>query len=398
MVPRFLIAALLCVGLAPRALAADQLDPAMGKALFERQWVAAPSSTQSDDGLGPIYDARSCSACHAGGGAGALLPQPMIGTGIVTRLGNAYGTPDPVYGFQLQTKALPGQVPEGAPRMTWRMEGNLRVPELRLGTLNFGSLALNTHAVPRRAPSLYGVGLLADVPEREILAQAKQEKNYYDLTPVPAWLTDANGQRRLGRFGWQAVQPDLVGQVGSALSRDIGLSTSAFPEPWGECSAAEKACRAGPHGAKPGEVEVPDQLRDMIVAYLTTLPPPKLRADIMGGREVFVNIGCAACHAMLHTSKGRKIDAFTDLLLHDMGSGLDDGIGEGAAKPGQWRTAPLWGLSARLALGGLLHDGRARSVEEAIHWHSGEASRARSRFETLTPGQKAALISFVEGL
>ena len=398
MVPRFLIAALLCVGLAPRALAAGQLDPAMGKALFDRQWVAAPSSTQSDDGLGPIYDARSCNVCHAGGGAGALLPKPVIGAGIVVRLGNANGTPDPVYGFQLQTKALPGQMPEGAPQMTWRMQGDVRVPVLQLGKLNFGTLALDTHASPRRAPSLYGVGLLADVLEREILAHAKEEKNYYDLAPEPAWLTGAKGQRRLGRFGWQAVQPDLVGQVGSALSRDIGLSTSGYPDPWGECSAPEKACRTGPHGAKPGEVEVPDQLRDLIVAYLNSLPPPKPRADTLGGRAVFVNIGCAACHAMLHTAKGQKIDAFTDLLLHDMGSDLNDGIGEGVAKPGQWRTAPLWGLSARLAAGGLLHDGRARSVAEAIHWHSGDAARARLRFDTLTPGQKAALISFVEGL
>jgi CxxC motif-containing protein (DUF1111 family) len=398
MVSRFLIAALMCVALAPFTLAAPSLDAETGKALFARQWVAAPSSTQSDDGLGPIYDARSCSACHAGGGAGALLPKPVIGTGIVVRLGNVNGTTDPVYGFQLQTKALPGQMPEGAPQMTWRMQGDVRVPVLRLGTLNFGSLALDTHASTRRAPSLYGVGLLADVPEREILAHAKEEKNYYDLAPEPAWLTDAKGNRRIGRFGWQAVQPDLMSQVGSALSRDIGLSTSSYLDPWGECSAAEKSCRAGPHGAKLGEVEVPDQLRDLIVTYLKSLPPLKPRPDAMGGRAVFVNIGCAACHAMLHTAKGQRIDAFTDLLLHDMGSDLNDGIGEGAAKPGQWRTAPLWGLSARLAAGGLLHDGRARSVAEAIHWHSGDATRSRSRFDTLTPGQKAALISFVEGL
>jgi CxxC motif-containing protein (DUF1111 family) len=398
MVSRFLIAVLLCAALAPRALAAASLDAETGKALFERQWVAAPSSTQSDDGLGPIYDARSCTACHAGAGVGALLPQPMIGTGIVVRLGNAHGTPDPIYGFQLQTKALPGQMPEGAPQMTWRMQGDLRVPELRLGTLNFGSLALDTHASLRRAPSLYGVGLLADVPEREILAHAKEEKNYYELTPEPAWLTDMKGQRHLGRFGWQAVQPDLVGQVSSALSRDIGLSSSQYPDPWGECSAAQKACRAGPHGAKSGEVEALDQLRDLIVAYLNSLPPPKPRTDTMGGRAVFVNIGCAACHAMLHTAKGRKVDAFTDLLLHDMGTDLNDGIGEGAAKPGEWRTAPLWGLSARLAAGGLLHDGRARSVAEAIRWHGGEAAPSRARFDTLKADEQTALLSFVEGL
>lgn len=383
--------------LAPQARAAT-LDAFMGKALFERQWVQAPSSTQSDDGLGPIYDARSCNACHAGGGPGRFVPKPAIGAGLVVRLGNAQGAPDPVYGFQLQTKALPGQMPEAAPELTWRVENGLRVPSLALDTLNFGPLAPGTHAAIRRAPSLYGMGLLADVPDSEILAHAKEEREFYNLSPEPAWLDEANGQHRLGRFGWKAVQPDLVGQVGSALSRDIGLSSSQYPDPWGECSAAEKACRAGPHGAAPGQVEVPDSLRDLIVAYLYSLPPPKPQPDIAGGRAVFVSIGCADCHAMLNTAKGKSIYAFTDLLLHNMGPGLDDGIGEGAERPGEWRTAPLWGLSGRLAAGGLLHDGRALSVEEAIRWHDGEARTVRTRFNALSAGERAALLSFLGGL
>ncbi len=397
MVPRGVTILFLLVAFAPQVRAAA-LDAAMGKALFERQWVQAPSSTQSDDGLGPIYDARSCSACHAGGGPGRFVPTPIIGSGIVVRLGNAKGIPDPVYGFQLQTKALPGQLPEGAPQLNWREQNGLRVPELVLGHLNFGPLAPATHAALRRAPSLYGIGLLARVPDKEILARIAIEKKYYALSSHTAWITDAAGERRLGRFGWKAVQSDLAGQVGSALSRDIGLSTTAYPDPWGECSAAETACRAGPHGAAPGQVEVPDTLRNLIVAYLDALPPPHPRADIAGGRAVFVNIGCAACHAMLHTADGRKVDAFSDLLLHDMGPDLDDGIGEGAARPREWRTAPLWGLAERLADGGLLHDGRARSVAEAIRWHGGDARPTRARFDALTPDQRAALLSFVEGL
>ena len=397
MVSRRVIVLFFLAAFAPQARAGT-LDAEMGRALFERQWVAAPSSTQSDDGLGPIYDARSCSACHAGGGPGRLVPTPMFGSGIVVRLGNANGAPDPIYGFQLQTKAVPGQLPEAAPQLTWRIENGLRVPSLSLGRLNFGPLALDTHAAIRRAPSLYGVGLLAHVPDSAILAQAAKEKNQDGISGRAAWFTDAHGNRRLGRFGWKAVQPDLVGQVGSALSRDIGLSSSQFPEPWGECSMAEKGCRAGPHGARPGEVEVPDPLRDLIVAYLNALPPQQSHMNSARGQTLFAQIGCASCHANLKTADGKTVMAYSDLLLHDMGPGLDDNIGEGAAKPSEWRTAPLWGLSARLVAGGLLHDGRARSVAEAIDWHDGEAQIVRARFDTLTKEDQAALLSFVEGL
>ena len=395
MVPRRLI--VFIAALVPSTATASSLDAEMGKALFERQWVAAPSSTQSDDGLGPIYDARSCSACHAGGGAGRLLPQPIFGEGIVVRLGDAHGAPDPIYGFQLQTKALPGQMPEGTPQLTWRKRDGLRVPTLTIGKLNFGPLAHGKHASLRRAPSLFGIGLLARVPDSEILAQADREKSS-GVSGKPAWLINGKGGRRLGRFGWKAVQPNLVGQVGSALSRDIGLSSAEFPDAWGECSAIEKACRAGPHGAKSGEVEVPDRLRDLIVAYLNSLPPPQPNSPAPRGQVLFDRIGCAACHATLKTGNGKPLAAYTDLLLHDMGTGLNDGIGEGAAKPGEWRTAPLWGLREKMAASGLLHDGRARNVAEAIRWHGGQAKPAHARFDALTKSEKADLLKFVEGL
>jgi len=389
-VPRRVILALLA--LAAPAHAAS-LDAEMGRALFNRQWVAAPSSTQSDDGLGPIYDARSCSACHVGAGAGPVAPITAIGAGMVVRLGNARGESDPVYGFQLQTKAIAGHLPEGAPKFDFKIENGLRVPALKLGVLNFGPLALDTHAALRRAPSLFGVGLLAKIPDREIFAQAAKEKNSDGVRGRPATLG-----KNIGRFGWKAAQADLEGQVGSALSRDIGLSTTAFPDPWGECSATEKACRAGPHGAEPGEVEVPDQLRDLIVAYLNSLPAPRAQAALGRGQVIFNQLGCNACHAIMKTADGKPVVAYTDLLLHDMGSALDDGIAEGNAKSNEWRTAPLWGLAARLKGGGLLHDGRARSVEEAIAWHGGEALTARGRFDALSEDDKTALVKFVEGL
>jgi CxxC motif-containing protein (DUF1111 family) len=128
------------------------------------------------------------------------------------------------------------------------------------------------------------------------------------------------------------------------------------------------------------------------------MPPPSPVASDSEGEALFGDIGCGACHALLHLEDGTEIRAYTDLLLHEMGEDLNDGIAEGAALPGEWRTPPLWGLSATLQLGGLMHDARAPNVEEAIEWHGGEAAAARARFRALEPGDKAALLAFVNGL
>jgi CxxC motif-containing protein (DUF1111 family) len=182
-----------------------------------------------------------------------------------------------------------------------------------------------------------------------------------------------------------------------AFSRDIGLSTRLHPEPWGDCTPAERACRAGPHGAENGAPEVADVMLDMIVAYVASLPPPA-PAKPSPGAKIFAQTGCAACHATLHLANGTPVPAYTDLLLHDMGAGLSDGMAEGAADSWSWRTAPLWDVAGSLKLGGLLHDGRARNVAEAVEWHGGEASAAHAAFHALSAPDKAALVAFVSGL
>jgi CxxC motif-containing protein (DUF1111 family) len=181
-----------------------------------------------------------------------------------------------------------------------------------------------------------------------------------------------------------------------AFSRDIGLSTRLDPAPWGDCTKAERACRAGPHGSQDGEPEVADELLALVVRYVSDLPPPP--AGLPANEKLFAATGCTACHATLHLANGMPVGAYTDLLLHDLGSGLNDGIAEGAAPPGFWRTAPLWDVAGSLKIGGLLHDGRARNVAEAVEWHAGEAASARARFRALTPADKAALVAFVGGL
>jgi CxxC motif-containing protein (DUF1111 family) len=392
MVPRRLIATGFAVAAPALALAAS-LDAVVGRALFERNWVSAPSSTQADDGLGPLYDAPSCAACHAprGGASGnGLMP------GMVIRLGNAKATGDPVYGSQLQTHGVAGQTPEGNPKLVWRETEDGRVADIALTDLGYGALASETKVSLRRAPALDGAALLARIPETEILKQAAAEKRRGDVAGEPAWVTD-NGKRVLGRFGWRAETPTLASQIALAFSRDIGLSTSAHPEAYGECTERESACRAAPQGAKPGEVEVPDALVIAVVKHIETLKPT-MPSNAKQAEALFAKTGCAECHATLRLTDGTPVPAYTDLLLHRMGEGLNDGIAEAAAAPGQWRTAPLWNVAESLKMGGLLHDGRARNVAEAILWHGGEAAFARTRFQALSAADKAALAAFVSGL
>jgi CxxC motif-containing protein (DUF1111 family) len=388
-----LIFALVLLAAAPASAAS--LDAAIGKSLFQRNWVSAPSSTKSDDGLGPLYDAPSCASCH--------LQQPLkdfdettVPPGTVIRLGNARGTGDPVYGYQLQTRAVAGQMPEANPDITWQAKGNKWTAAIKLYSQGYGALAADTKMALRRAPVLNGVGLLAQVPESEILALARTQRGRRDgIAGKPSYVM-VGGQRVLGRFGWKATEPDLASQISIAFLRDIGLSTTLHPEPWGDCTTTERACRAGPHGAGPGEVEVADTLVDEIAAYLNSLPAPQPKTN--QGESLFARAGCDACHATLHLADATPVNAYTDLLLHDLGPDLGDGIKEGAAKSGEWRTAPLWNIAASLEVGRLMHDGRARTVAEAIEWHGGEAATARKRFGALEPEDRAALVAYVAGL
>jgi CxxC motif-containing protein (DUF1111 family) len=363
------------------------LDVAAGRALFDHAWVFAPSSLHGQSGLGPLYDARACGSCHANAGPGR----------IVARLGDARGEPDPVYGEQIQDSAAPGVAPEAVVSLGWKDVAGARTATARLMDLGYGPLAPTTHVSLRRAPGLDGVGLLDAVTDEEILSRSDPDDRDGDgISGRPAWLVDGKGGRSLGRWGWKASQPTLAAQAAVALRRDIGVSTSDYPEAWGDCTPAQRACRQGA-AAMRGRAEASDEARDLIVAYLRSLRAPAGKGADGAGEAVFTRAGCAACHATLTTREGAPVRAYTDLLLHDMGPGLDDGVGEGSAAPAEWRTAPLWSLRAELDAGGLLHDGRARSITEAVAWHGGEAARSRARFMALSARDRAALETFLLG-
>ncbi len=400
MVPRRLIVGAI-IAAAPALASGASLDASIGRQLFERNWVSAPSSTKSNDGLGPLYDAPSCAACHIRD-PNAEVDETTVARGTIVRLGNAKGTGDPIYGHQLQTRGVGGQTPDANPDITWTVTGTRRVASVKLFSPGYGALAADTKIGLRRSSSLFGVGLLAQVPEQEILKRADPDDANHDGISGRAARLTVGGRQAIGRFGWKATQPDLAAQTSMAFYNDMGLSTDAHPEPWGDCTKAQTACRAAPHGAEGEGVEIPKSIVDLIVGYLASLPAPAVvdttPAELARGQAVFDRIGCAACHASPSLANGQRVAAYTDLLLHDMGPGLNDGIADGAAEPGEWRTAPLWNLGVNARITGLMHDGRAASVTEAIQWHDGEAAQIRLRFNGLTLAEKDALIAFVSRL
>lgn len=374
------------------ALAADTdpLDAIAGKALFDRNWIPAPSSTDGSDGLGPYFTARSCVSCHAGGGGAHVAPSRNDPSrddiaGAVLRFGRADGSADPYYGRQLQTDAVPGLVPEGSAHF---------LPELSYH-LNGPPLASGVKAGVRIAPPLHGRGAFDQISDEEILKRADPDDKNGDGIRGRANRT-ADG---IGRFGWKASQVTLEDQVADAFSLDIGLSSPKAPHPYGDCTKLQTACLGAPNGESKlfDGREISATMLRIVANYIESLKPRALQDDSAGAR-IFDATGCAQCHVpSLKARDGSLIPAFTDLLLHDMGSALDDGVGEPGVASSEWRTAPLIGGGNR-GPRRYLHDGSAATVDEAVAKHGGEAARSREQFGALKAEDKLRLIEYVNGL
>jgi CxxC motif-containing protein (DUF1111 family) len=383
-----------------------------GRALFQQRWVVAPSAF-GRWGRGPLSNAEACSDCHAGNGRGrppATGDEPV--RAAVVRLGPdaPLARPHPRYGQQLQQQGVLGEVPgEGEVHVDWlehlaRLgDGStvvLRRPRLRFAALAYGPIAAGTPASLRVAPPLIGLGLLGavPVPALEAVAQAQRRRGVAGrLHRLPTGP---------GRFGHKATRADLQEQIGAALHADLGVTSRLFP--MHDCAAAQRECLDYP---MPAAVEAAGGDLDALAAFLAGAAPPPRRdaaaAQEVQGERLFAQLACDACHAPslpLPPGTGAAGDAihpYSDLLLHDLGAGLDDGVRDGEAGPRDWRTAPLWGLGWSAAVNGnawLLHDGRARSVEEAILWHGGEARAAREGYLGLPAAARRALAAFLASL
>jgi len=415
----------------------------VGNGFFRRLWVAAPASTKAADGLGPLFNARACQNCHLKDGRGRPPENAQEdAVALFLRLSIPPQTeedkrklaehrtnviPDPVYGGQLQNFALSGHTAEG--RMTLRYtqetvklaggeKAVLHRPHYGIANPGYGPLRADLMTSPRLAPQMIGLGLLEAIPEAEILAQADPEdRNGDGISGKPQQVWSLEQQKvMLGRFGWKGGTPSVAQQSAEAFAGDMGLSTPLVPANSGDCTSAQEDCLAAPHGGDPqyGGFEVPQSAFDLVAFYSRNLAVPMRReagdAQVLRGKQIFSDIGCAACHRPSYTTgqiegrpehSGQKIWPYTDLLLHDLGDGLADHRPEGVASGREWKTPPLWGVGlSKTVTGGifLLHDGRAHSVLEAVLWHGGEAQSARDKVVSMSKSERAALIRFLNSL
>jgi len=371
---------------APLLTAAERRAFAVGNAFFKHNWVTAPSSTAGLDGLGPLFNARSCSGCHLYDGRS----RPPEGDepdrqGLLLRIGvrvaDGPDRPHPVYGDQIQDSAVLGETPEARVAIrTHAIAGQygdgagyeLLAPEYELQDLAYGPLGDGAVLSPRTAPQLIGLGLLEAIPLEQLLEHADPDDRDRDgVSGRVHFVSGPHGERVPGRFGWKAAQPTVLAQTAAAFVNDIGITSELFPDE--ALTPAERARIRAPSGGRP---EIDAHKLDRVVFYTRTLGVPAQRGagepQVAAGAAVFERCRCAVCHVARFVTgdiafhpayAGQVIHPYTDLLLHDMGPGLADGKRasrrEGDAGPQEWRTPPLWGIGLVPAVNG---HGTARAV------------------------------------
>lgn len=400
---RILLAATIASALAAGtgAFASGDMDAVLGKALFERDWVPAPTSTDASDGLGPLFSARSCKGCHSGPALSARFTDTsegrIAGRGLVVRFGDADGRPDPLYGHLLQVQAVEGMQAEG--RIVLMAPSDPDGPLDIAMTLDRGPLDAATQKSVRIAPPLAGRAELDRIDAAAVLALADPDDGDRDGISGRARMIGVAGTPVLGRYGWKAGTTDLEEQIADAFAMDIGLSSDRRPFPHGDCTSLETDCTGAPTGesSRLGGREISPEMIDLVAAYLRSVPAQR-DAGSADGERLFASLGCGQCHQPeMPSADGGLVTAYTDLLLHDMGSELNDGVGEPGVASSEWRTAPL--IAMRPSQGRrYLHDGRATNLDLAIRAHGGEADAARSRYLALSDDGRQALVAFVESL
>ncbi len=375
-----------------------------------------PVFTEQANKVGPRFVATRCVSCHANNGR--ALPPALNTTlttyamkvGVVTGAGTtAVATSHPALGSSIQPMSRSG-APEGTAQIrAWATTtGTMHdgTPfELRAPRYS-GKGPLPAAYSARISPQIIGVGLLEAVPESTIAAMVDaNDANNDGISGRMQVVTDKAGKTRMGRFGWKGAQPTVMDQIASALNREMGVTSSLFPSL--DCGSTQTGCASS---ATP----IVDTDLAKLARYNALLGVPARRnltdAQALAGEALFTSAGCASCHTTTLTTsafhpfaelRGQTVHPYTDLLLHDMGDDLADNLPEGVASGSEWRTPPLWGIGHTADVSGgeaYLHDGRARSLTEAILWHGGEAERVKFAFVNMNLAQRASILAFLKAL
>ncbi len=374
-----------------------------GRGLFKFVW--APPQ------LGPMFNHNACLACHGGNGRGlSTLDRGPFGSQALVRVSLADGEPSvpggnvdvPGFGQQLQDHATVG-LPEVFMEVAWIETAiaygdgetqRMRRPRVTIESPNGSPLPAMLQSY-RQAQPLIGLGLLEAIPDDDLRALADPDDADGDgISGRVNEVWDAQrGEMRVGRFGHKATSPNVRHQTAGAFADDIGLSNALHPE-------------------SDGRRDITDDQLANTTFFVSTLAVPAATtrdAKALRGRALFDDYGCASCHTPTHVTgahpiaalANQRIHPYTDMLLHDVGDMLDDARGDHAATGLEWRTPPLWGIGLTTLIQGeatYLHDGRARTLHEAILWHGGEAEPAREAFRTARKGDREAMIRFLETL
>ncbi|MEN2750816.1 di-heme oxidoredictase family protein [Psychrobacter sp. FBL11] len=383
-----------------------------GRELFITEWTPANQGRVLFDGVGPLFNANACTQCHSAEGRKPIYANDgELSDAILFRLGDKQGLAHAYYGEQMQHQSIDASIAtEGKMRYIATVEDDKNSKSIRFNfTPTDPNQPLGDTAISGRiSPQLVGMGLLNLIPDASIIAAADANDDNKDGISGRVHWVNEGVHERIGRFGWKAINSSLHTQNANAMSQDMGLTTSIFMDP--NCTANQPICWTAANGGTP---EVSDSSLDAVTDFMTALAVPERRVSNLStfnqGANLFTQVGCAGCHTPKQKTgdsdrfpllSQQTIYPYTDLLLHDMGAGLDDGVKEKNAESFEWRTPPLWGIGivAQDSDARFLHDGRASSLTEAILWHGGEAEGAKTRFEQLSVEQKNILLSFLNGI
>lgn len=392
----------------------------LGDLHFEASFVAAPSPLFS--GLGTVYNNNACVNCHINDGRGKPIESGENLSSILFRLSvpgqNQHGGPlgIPGFGEQLQDKAVFGYQPEAKVDVIWHTttfqfndgeQIELRYPEWEFHD-SYIPFPAGFKYSARVAPPVHGLGLLEQLDEASILANSDpSDRNGDGISGKPNYTWDEKSRKlMLGRFGWKAEAPTLVQQVAGAYNEDMGITSSVLPR--------ESHLNQPQFDQLQDDAEISDSLFNAVVFYVQTLAVPARRnvtsEIVKRGQALFTMAKCAECHRPDFRTKtnvafpeasNQVIHPYTDLLLHDMGPALSDDRPAFDADGNEWRTPPLWGIGLTPLVNGhnyYLHDGRARSLTEAILWHGGEAESSKQLFRNMSKEDRTALLTFLKNL
>jgi CxxC motif-containing protein (DUF1111 family) len=383
---------------------------AAGKQLFEHEWEPGDQLALGGDGLGPVFNASSCVACHGQGGSGGGGPLEFnVTTYTVRPLKSGEEPREGVVHAQAVQAEFKETLAHVHPHLPPQSQPSLRdllpIPGCNVRTLPFPQ---GVHLSQRNTPALFGAKLIDEIPDREIIAKERRQRLVAglatpDVEDLPVGRASRLADGRIGKFGWKAQTASLLDFVQAACANELGLGNPGQDQP---------KPLAQPSYAPPG-LDLTREQCEQLSAFIASLQrpverlqdDPVKRAQAEEGKGLFHAVGCAACHT---PDVGDVKGIYSDLLLHRMGQDLEGGgsynepplpgpesdAGTGAA-PGEWRTPPLWGVASSAPY---LHDGRAATLTEAIKLHGGQGDRSRQRFEALNSGDRQKLILFLETL